>query len=207
MVPVHRCGMVLTVATPLLIFFALFFAAAFIWPTVRLWRRDGVNALVLPRDDSAHGIIAKWFRALIAAIFAGLTALALGLPVETLGTLKWLYGPLASTIGGVLLGGSLIWIVLAQAHMGQSWRIGIDTGSRPPLVRTGLFGRSRNPIFLGMRLNLAGLFLMLPNAFTLAAFLLGEALIQVQVRLEEAHLSSVFGSEYDTYRRDVPRWF
>jgi protein-S-isoprenylcysteine O-methyltransferase Ste14 len=190
----------------LLIYFALFFAAAFVWPTLRLWHREHVNALVLPRDDTAHGIIATWFRVLIAAIFGILAALTLGLPVEALGPLTWLDVSTASIVGGALLAVSLVWIVLAQAHMGQSWRIGIDTGSHPPLVRSGLFGRSRNPIFLGMRLNLAGLLLVLPNAFTLATLLLGEALIQVQVRLEEAYLSAEFGDAYDAYRRDVPRW-
>ena len=57
-----------------------------------------------------------------------------------------------------------------------------------------------------MRLNLAGLFLVLPNAATLALFLLAEALIQVQVRLEEAHLSTAIGETYAEYRRAVPRW-
>ena len=190
----------------LLTYFVLFFMAAFVWPTLRLWRRERVNALVLPRDDSAHGVIATWFRALIGGVFAVLAALAAGLPGDAFGRLAWLDGPVAGSTGWVLLVASLIWIVAAQAHMGRSWRIGIDTASRPPLVRTGLFGRSRNPIFLGMRLNLAGLFLVLPNAFTLAAFLLGEALIQVQVRLEEAHLGAVFGRDYDAYRQTVPRW-
>ena len=32
----------------LLLFFAIFFALAFFWPTFRLWRRERVNALVLP---------------------------------------------------------------------------------------------------------------------------------------------------------------
>lgn len=190
----------------LLAYFVLFFMAAFVSPTLRQWRRERVNALVLPRDDSAHGVIAAWFRGLMASVFAMLVAVASGLPVQTLGRLAWVDGPVAATAGWVLLATSLAWIVAAQANMGRSWRIGIDTGSRPPLVRSGLFGRSRNPIFLGMRLNLAGLFLVLPNAFTLAAFLLGEALIQVQVRLEEAHLQEAFGSDYDAYRQAVPRW-
>lgn len=187
-------------------YFALFFTAAFAWPTLRLWRRERVNALVLPRDDSAAGVIAAWFRVLIFGVFALLAALAAGLPVDALGRLRWLEAPAVTALGWLLLAASLAWIVVAQAHMGRSWRIGIDTGSRPPLVRTGLFGRSRNPIFLGMRLNLAGLFLVMPNALTLAAFLLGEAMIGVQVRLEEAHLSSVFDDDYDAYRHDVPRW-
>jgi len=190
----------------LIAYFVLYFAAAFVWPTLRLWHRERVNALVLPSDDSAHGIIANWFRVLIGAVFAFLAALAFGLPAEMLGPLVWMEGTFTDATGWLLLIGSLVWIVVAQAHMGQSWRIGIDTGNRPPLVREGLFGRSRNPIFLGMRLNLAGLFLVLPNAFTLAAFVLGEALIQVQVRLEEMHLSSAFGREYEAYRHEVRRW-
>lgn len=190
----------------LLLYFLLFFAAAFIWPTWRLWRRERVNALVLPRDDSAHGIVAAWFRLLIGATFLMLLGLAFGLPVEALGRLAWLDGPMAAAAGWLLLLASLAWIVLAQRQMGRSWRIGIDGKAQPPLVQAGVFGRSRNPIFLGMRANLGGLFLVLPNAATLSLFLLGEALIPVQVRLEEAHLGNAFGADYEAYRRRVPRW-
>jgi protein-S-isoprenylcysteine O-methyltransferase Ste14 len=192
--------------TALLAYFVLFFAAAFVWPTVRIWRRERVNALVLPRDDSAHGLVAGWFRILIAAVFGTLVALAAGLPAGVIGPLAWLDGPPIRGLGWALLAVSFVWIVAAQAQMGRSWRIGIDQASKPPLVRHGLFARSRNPIFLGMRLNLAGLFLALPNAATLAFLLLGEALIQVQVRLEEAHLDAAFGDDYADYRRSVPRW-
>lgn len=90
--------------------------------------------------------------------------------------------------------------------MGKSWRIGIDAGAAPPLVRTGLFAISRNPIFLGMRVSLLGLFLVLPNAVTLAVLLVAETLIQVQVRLEEEHLQRVHGTAYATYRRSARRW-
>lgn len=190
----------------LLLYFLLYFAVAFVWPTWRLWRRERVNALVLPNDDSAHGTIGTWFRLLIGATFLMLLGLVLGLPVEALGRLAWLDGPAAAAAGWLLLLTSFAWIVLAQWQMGRSWRIGIDEKGRPPLVQAGLFGRSRNPIFLGMRVNLGGLFLVLPNAVTLALCLLGEALIQVQVRLEEAHLANAFGAGYETYRRRVPRW-
>lgn len=195
-----------TAARLLLGYFLISFAAAFVWPTLRLWRRERINALVLPRDDSAHGVVAAWFRGVVAATLLMLVALSAGLPRSITGPLTWLEAEAVAIVGWVLLGVSLVWIVAAQAQMGRSWRIGIDGETRPPLVQTGLFGRSRNPIFLGMRLNLAGLFLALPNAATLAPLLLGEAMMQLQVRLEEAHLSATFGAAYDAYRRAVPRW-
>jgi protein-S-isoprenylcysteine O-methyltransferase Ste14 len=75
-----------------------------------------------------------------------------------------------------------------------------------PLVRKGVFDLSRNPIFLGMMLTLLGLFLVIPNAVTLLAFVLGVVLIQIQVRLEEAFLSGAHGEDYADYRRYVRRW-
>lgn len=193
-------------ALGLLLFFVAFFALAFFWPTFRLWRRERVNALVLPYDDTAQGTVGKWFRATLIGIFVLLAVLALGLPKEAVGPLPWLEQPAARVIGWALLALSIIWVVAAQAQMGASWRIGIGAGSHPPLVTTGIFALSRNPIFLGMRVSLLGLFLVLPNAFTLAILLLGEVLMQVQVRLEESYLLTSHGTAYEAYRKSVRRW-
>jgi protein-S-isoprenylcysteine O-methyltransferase Ste14 len=190
----------------LLFFFALFFGAAFFWPTWRLWRRERVNALVLTYDDTAHGLVGRWFRATLIGIFVLLIVMVAGVPEAAVGRLPFMETELLRWIGWALLGASLLWVVAAQAQMGTSWRIGIDRGSQPPLVRQGVFAVSRNPIFLGMRASLLGLFLVLPNAITLATLLLGEALMQVQVRLEEEHLASAFGTDYEAYRRQVRRW-
>lgn len=190
----------------LFLFYVLFFAAAFVWPTWRLWRRDRVNALVLPRDDSPHGLVGNWFRLVLLALFAGLAALAAGLPAHAFGELTWLQVEPVRTSGWVIMLVSLGWIVLAQLQMGRSWRIGIDTRDQPPLVKTGVFAISRNPIFLGMRVNLLGLLLAFPNALTLSAWLLGEVLMQVQVRLEEQHLEESLGEPYRAYRSSVRRW-
>jgi protein-S-isoprenylcysteine O-methyltransferase Ste14 len=189
----------------LLGYYFAFFAIAFVWPTWRLWRAERINALVLPFDDSAYGVVAKGFRLLILGLFAMLIA-ALWLPVELFGPLTWLDHTAARIAGAGLLVASLVLIVGAQAQMGRSWRIGIDTGRRTALVQTGVFARTRNPIFLSMRVNLFGLLLVWPNAATLAAFLLGEVLMQVQVRLEEDHLGRLLGTDYEDYRRRAPRW-
>lgn len=69
-----------------------------------------------------------------------------------------------------------------------------------------VFGISRNPIFVGMMLTLLGLFLTLPNALTLLAFVLGVILIGVQVRLEEEYLAQIHPEAYLEYRQRVRRW-
>ena len=193
-------------AVALLAYFALFFLAAFFWPTWRLWRRDRTNALVLPRDDSAEGVVGRWFRLTLLAIPAVLVPVAVGMPLDAVGRLPWLESDFLRMVGWVVLAASLVWVIVAQAQMGGSWRIGIDAAAQPPLVRSGLFALSRNPIFLGMRLALLGLFLALPTGATLAILALGEVLMQVQVRLEEAHLTETLGGDYQAYRRATRRW-
>jgi protein-S-isoprenylcysteine O-methyltransferase Ste14 len=91
--------------------------------------------------------------------------------------------------GFFLLIVSLIWTVIAQSDMKNSWRIGIDTESKTELITTGLFSVSRNPIFSGMIFTLTGLFLVTPNALTLIFLILGYVLIQIQIRLEEEFLT------------------
>ena len=193
-------------APALLAYFALFFLLAFFWPTWRLWKRHGTKANVLPHDDTAHGLVGKWFRATLVAIPIILILLVAGVAIEALGRLAWVESDLVRWVGWAILAVSLLWIIAAQGQMGRSWRIGIDSAAQPPLVTSGLFALSRNPIFLGMRFSLLGLFLVLPTGATLVILVLGEALMQVQVRLEEAHLIQVLGQEYEDYRRATRRW-
>jgi protein-S-isoprenylcysteine O-methyltransferase Ste14 len=190
----------------LLTYYTLILALAFVWPTWRLWRRERINALVLPRDDRAEGVIGIWFKGLIISVAAVLEMIALGVSPQSLGELAWLNSASADRVGWTLLMVSFIVITIAQAHMGRAWRIGIDHTNTPMLAREGLFRWSRNPIFLGLRLNLLGLFLILPNAATLVIWLVGEALMQVQVRLEEEHLARTFGDTYVDYQGAVRRW-
>jgi protein-S-isoprenylcysteine O-methyltransferase Ste14 len=190
----------------LLFYYLAFFALTFAWPVWRFWRREGINPLVLANDDSAHGLVARWFKALIVAVFALVGALAAGLDPALLGRLDWLDLPALRSAGIAALALSMPIIALAQFQMGRSWRIGIDQQRDTELVTGGIFTRSRNPIFLGMRVKLLGLFLFVPTGAMLAIWLLGELLMAVQVRLEEAHLRTMAGANYDAYCRATPRW-
>lgn len=191
----------------LLAFLIVYVAAAFVLPSYRVWKRTGVNPVTFRGADNAHDYIGKLFK----IVMAGLAACAIIytfvpsfysflLPVPWLDSLAVRY------VGLILLLISLAWTVLAQIQMGNSWRIGIDEEKRTELVETGVFGISRNPIFLGMIVTLAGFFLVIPNALTLLFLVLGFVLIQIQVRLEEEFLTRSHGDKYQEFRKKVRRW-
>lgn len=189
------------------IYFVLFFAIAFFWRSYVVKKATGINPYVFGRSDSAYDFIGFGFR---LTLFLNFVAIAfyslLSEFYEYIGPLQWLETDVLRISGLVLMSGALTFIAAAQANMGNSWRVGIDNENKTELVRTGFFKFSRNPIFLGMRFTGLGLFLALPNAITFATFLVGDLMMQVQVRLEEEFLEGVHGEHYTNYKRSVRRW-
>lgn len=193
--------------TLLLIYFVAFFLLAFVLRSVLVYRQTGINPLVLPSTQDAYGYLGMAFKVLMLSCAAVLIALATNPDApQWLGSISPLELSALKWAGWFGLLASLVWMLIAQAQMGASWRIGIDSANRTELVSKGLFAISRNPIFLATRLALLGFFLVAPNGATLAILTAGEIVIQVQVRLEEQHLSSLHGSSYQTYCAQVPRW-
>jgi len=191
----------------LLAYFLVFFALAFVWRSLRVWRSTGINPFVLPGGDDAHAYVGRAFKVVVGG--CGVVA---ALPVLTADAPRWLGAwpalasvPLAAC-GWLLLAAALAWLLVAQAQMGASWRIGIDSARPTALVQHGLFACSRNPIFLAMRVELLGVFLVLPGAASAAVLVAGEILMQVQVRLEEQHLAALHGATYADYCARVRRW-
>lgn len=75
------------------------------------------------------------------------------------------------------------------------------------LLTTGVFGLTRNPIYLGFALTYGGFAVAMDTPVALGLLLPCLALIHfVVVKREEAHLSAVFGPAYDDYRRKVRTW-
>lgn len=188
------------------IYFIIYFGIAFVLKSLIVAKRIGKNPLVLPKDDSAYGLIGYYFKLTLIAMFVYVLAFAFFpawhdyfLPIKQLddSTIKY--------IGLILLFISLLWTIIAQGHMKNSWRIGIDTETKTELVTTGLFGLSRNPIFFGMILSLVGLFLVTSNALTALFLILGYVLIQIQIRLEEEFLGKEHGQTYINYKQKVRR--
>ncbi len=188
------------------IYFIIYFGIAFVAKTIMVAKRIGKNPLVLPKDDSAYGLIGFYFKSTILCIFIYLMVYAF-LPNSTSCFLPIVYlqKSILQYLGLCLLAFAMLWTIIAQAQMKDSWRIGIDTETKTALVSNGLFSISRNPIFFGMLLSQLGLFLATANAVTGLFFVVSYLLIQIQVRLEEEFLTKEHGEIYLGYTAKVRR--
>jgi protein-S-isoprenylcysteine O-methyltransferase Ste14 len=104
--------------------------------------------------------------------------------------------PDAGPIGEILVALGLAVLVAAQLQLGASWRVGIEEGARPGLVTHGLYRWSRNPIFVGLWLAIAGHALLAPTWLSLVAFLALTFGIRAQVRAEERWLETTYGDAF-----------
>jgi protein-S-isoprenylcysteine O-methyltransferase Ste14 len=188
------------------IYFTFFFGLAFVLKSLVVAKRIGKTPLVLPKDDSVFGLVGRYFKLTLVALFIYTLVFSFlpswhskFLPINFLDDLIMKYAGLG------LLASALIWTIIAQGHMKNSWRIGIDTATKTELITTGLFKFSRNPIFFGMITSLVGLFLTTPNALTGLFLILGYVLIAIQIRLEEEFLIKEHGQAYISYRKKVRR--
>jgi protein-S-isoprenylcysteine O-methyltransferase Ste14 len=184
-----------------------YFAVAILWRSIAVWRRTGINPYVIGRTDSAYDYIGVIFKLVFGLLAAAILLFSVFRPFYIYAMpIVWLDLAFIRWTGLILLVVSFAWTALSQIQMGASWRIGIDRDNRTELVAKGIFTFSRNPIFLGMRTSLLAVFLIIPSAITLLALVLGDVLLQIQVRLEEEHLGNLHGEAYKNYRGEVRRW-
>ena len=87
-------------------------------------------------------------------------------------------------------------------------RTTVEPGQRPTsLVTSGVFARTRNPIYLAMLLLTLAIAVMTNGAwFVLAAAALCIALDRIVIRSEERMIDEAFGEPYADYKRRVRRW-
>jgi len=191
----------------LFLFLIVYFFFIFFLRSYLLWKRAGVNPLTFSKTDDAHGYNGK--------VFTFISLLEFGVVFIYAFKSEWyqyllpfwnLEYSYLQYIGWGLLLLSLVLVWIAQSQMANSWRIGIDEKNKTELVTNGLFAYSRNPIFLGVMIANFGLFLIIPNAFTLLIVSLSMVSINTQIRLEEAFLKTTHGNAYKQYLNKVRRW-
>ena len=189
------------------IYFIIYFGVAIVLKSVIVAKRTGKNPFVLPKDDNVYGLVGFYFKLVLTAIFVYVVIYAV-FPTwyDAFLPIRHLDNSTINYIGLSFLVISLVWTVIAQTQMKNSWRIGIDTDTKTELITNGLFSISRNPIFFGMIVTLLGAFLATPNALTVLFVILGYILIQLQIRLEEDFLTREHGQKYLEYKQKVRRF-
>ncbi|HYC05880.1 MAG TPA: methyltransferase [Azospirillaceae bacterium] len=169
-------------------------------------RRGGVTVWAWTAEDPVQGATAAAFR--LAGFLILAQAALLGWRPEwepLLGGVPG-YDTRAVRLAALAIGTAGALVMLgSQLWMGRSWRIGVP--DRPgELVTGGPFRFSRNPVFLGMGLVLAGVFLWWPTIVSGIAAALWQLSVAIQVRLEERALEGAYGEAYRAYRARVRRW-
>jgi len=174
--------------------------------SVSVQKQTGINPVTFGKSDNAHDYIGFIMKVITSLLVV--TVILFAVSEETyvyLNPFFYLEKDIVKYVGLILVHLALIWIIIAQAQMQQSWRIGIDEKHKTALVTKGLFSISRNPIFLGMIMSTLGIFMILPNAATLFITLTSYIIIQIQIRLEEEHLLKQHGLAYSSYAKTVRR--
>ena len=137
---------------------------------------------------------------LAALVIGALLQLLLPLPVGL---------PLALRVA-LALAAALLGLWLLAGAIGLFRRTGQDPKpwlTTPEVISTGVYQRTRNPMYVGMALVQASIGIAWANGWILAAIpaVLG-VVYATAIRHEEAYLERKFGEQYVAYKRVVRRW-
>ena len=154
-------------------------------------------------DTATAGVIARPPVLLLAALLLGLVSdrlLPSPFAVPEADLVRW-------TIAGSLI---LVGLALAAAGIRNFTRAATPVPTNEPtrtLVTTGVHGRTRNPIYLGMFLLYGGIGVAARSPWTLVLMLpLALTIRYGVVAREEAYLERRFGDAYRHYQARVRRW-
>jgi protein-S-isoprenylcysteine O-methyltransferase Ste14 len=160
-------------------------------PQVREAKRDATSIAGLALQSAAYFIV--WFSPLRGTKFPDLGSGSL--------LLERLWAVLTAVIAL-----SSVWLVNAAARrLGKQWSLTARVVEGHALIRDGVYGFVRNPIYTGMfgMLIASGLATAqwIPLLVATVFFVVGTL---IRVRVEERLLREVFGCEFEKYVREVP---
>jgi protein-S-isoprenylcysteine O-methyltransferase Ste14 len=163
-------------------------------------RRGGVTAMRFGAIDKTDFIIPPFAIFYVYLVFSR----AFGWPTvvrHDLFVSLWL-----RWVGVAFCASAVIVMLASLVSFGTSFRVGIDAQQPGKLVTSGIFGLTRNPIYVAFGFALLGELLIQPTWLMLAYLLAGVALFHRQVLREESYLAAHYGDEYQEYRRRVRRY-
>ena len=171
-----------------------------------LFRKDaliffGIRKIAVKSFIEIVNIIGLYSFFIFAALFGFVDFFKNEIPlIYFLTELSYRAGSLVLMVVGFLL------LLIAQIHLGKSWRVGIDEQTKDDLITSGFYALSRNPIFLGLNMIFLGFFFAIPNYIFLASVVLGFLGIHLQTKEEEKFLFQHY-KDYSKYCKKTGRYF
>lgn len=139
-----------------------------------------------------------WLIACVVLAWCQARFLSLGLSFDEI----W-----ADLVAGLLVGGGLILALLAISEMRRQKTTVIPHQTPSRLVQSGIFSRSRNPIYLGDVMLLTGLILYFDAVLCLPLIPIFTWILERRFILpEEDRLRRVFRADWARYEGKVRRW-
>lgn len=176
------------------------------WGLIRvlyLWKTENVSVLTILKQKKTP---AERFLSLIALLLDGYLLLRPFFP--ELDELVYTYPSPAPLLGLTTMAIGLLIMIVCQFTMGGAWRIGVPSEKEQSqkLVTQGLYGYSRNPIYVSILVFLAGCFITIPGPISGVSLSLTWYFLGPTIKREEAFMAASFGKEYDAYCHEVRRW-
>jgi len=101
----------------------------------------------------------------------------------------------------------ILFIVISQYQMGDSWRIGVDSNETTSLKTGGLYAKSRNPIYFGILLFWIGLCSTQISLIVWLCAVTCWVCIELIVRkIEEPYLKETHGEAFVEYVHNTNRY-
>jgi protein-S-isoprenylcysteine O-methyltransferase Ste14 len=168
----------------------------------RVWlmRRQGIRAFHFGSTDKTDFLIPPF------ALFYFYLVFAAAFHFPTVSRQEFFQSETVGWVGVLLCLAGLILLLLSLVSFGKSFRVGIDQDHPDELVTTGIFGFSRNPIYVAFWIFLFGQFLVFPNWILLVYLIAVAWLFNRQVLREEEFMRNRYGQQYLEYCRRVRRY-
>ncbi|SMO50512.1 methyltransferase family protein [Ruegeria faecimaris] len=110
-------------------------------------------------------------------------------------------------LSGLLIGGGVVLVVLAIAEFRRHRTTVLPHETPSSLVQTGIFKRSRNPIYVGDVLILAGLILRFDAVLSLVLMPVFVWILERRFIVpEENRMRRAFRTDFARYERQTRRW-
>lgn len=186
----------------------LFLGVVCCWRPWLQFRRYGSAGILLFRSGDWRQNLRDVLAVVLFLCVVGQAIVAARWPeaLSLLGSISHQATGIWQVTGAALLFGGIVLLVIAQLHLGASWRIGIEQGASPGLVTAGFYRFCRNPIFLALIIILTGYTLLLPTRLSFALLVGAFIGVRQQISAEEAYLLGAYENAYREYARQVGRF-